>query len=101
MSSTSRLSDLVQRKGAAPRPAEIPQRGDPAPAQPAASPEAAPNPSAAPEPTRSNKPKPVSLTLKLSPEQYERLRIYAFSKRSSHQTVIEKALLRYLDEEGA
>jgi len=99
--SANRLDGIVQRKGAAPRPAEIPQRGEPAPIQPTASPEAALNPSAAAEPTRSNKPKPTSLTLKLPPEKYERLRLYAFSKRLTHQEVMEKALMRYLDEEGA
>jgi hypothetical protein len=102
MSNENRLGSLVHRKGAAPRPTEIPQRGEPV-AVAIAPTEAEANPTSLPEPKakRERKPKPVSLTLKLSPEQYERLRIYAFQKRTSHQTVIETALLRHLDEEGA
>lgn len=92
MSKRPRLTGgLIQRKGEAPRPPEIPT-ATPAPAAPAA-PERAPTP--APAPGR------VPLTVKLSSPDYERLRAYAFQNRRSHQDIIEKALLAYLDSEGA
>jgi hypothetical protein len=40
-----------------------------------------------------------SLTLRLSEGQYERLRRFAFEHRLSHQDIIERGLLEYLDRE--
>src|SRR3712207_6695239 len=92
MSTANRLGDLgslVQRKGAAARPAEIPQRGDPTPAPPKP---AAPEPAAEKEKKVSTK----SLTLKLTDAEYEELRRFAFDRRLTHQTVMKDALLRHL-----
>lgn len=83
---------LIQRKGEAPRPPDIPPVPTPAPTAPAA-PDRAP----VPAPTAGR----VPLTVKLSSPDYERLRAFAFQNRRSHQDIIEKALLAYLDSEGA
>jgi hypothetical protein len=92
MSKENRLGSLIQPKGSAPRPVEIPQRGEPAPVE-----VAQPAPVfATPGPTVPKK----SLTLKLTQEQYKRLREYGFRNEMSHQSIIEKALMRFLDEEG-
>ena len=40
-----------------------------------------------------------SLTLRLSEGQYERLRRFAFERRLSHQDIIERGLLEYLDRQ--
>lgn len=110
------LGGLIQTKGA-PRPSDIPQRGEasasptapPAPVQ-AATPTAAPAPvtaqiAAEATPTRrasiTVEPRTKSLTLRLSESQYQRLRRFAFDRGSSHQDVIEAALITHLDKEGA
>lgn len=46
-------------------------------------------------------PRPRALTLKLSERNYQRLRRYAFDHDLSHQAVLERALLDYLDRMGA
>lgn len=96
------LDGLIQTKGA-PRPSDVPQRGEaasapapastpiPAPAQPAPAPIAR----AASEAV----PRTKSLTLRLSEARYQRLRRYAFERNASHQEVIEAALIAYLDRE--
>lgn len=110
------LGGLIQTKGA-PRPSDIPQRGEalpsptttPAPVQ-AVTPTAAPAPvppqtKAEAMPTRGApiavEPRTKSLTLRLSESQYQRLRRFAFDRGSSHQDVIEAALMAHLDKEGA
>ena len=85
------LGNLIQRKGEAVRPAEMPQRGAPA--------------SEAPAPVRREvapaaEPRTKSLTLKLSERNYDRLRECGHRNRKTHQALIEEALLRYLDAEG-
>jgi hypothetical protein len=93
MSTPNRLGDLVQRKGAAPRPAEVPQRGEPAPA-PIAEPV---------QPTPAEKPAKLpqkSLTLKMDEPDYEILRDYAYRHRRTHQEVMLEAVLAYLTEKG-
>jgi hypothetical protein len=42
-------------------------------------------------------PRAKSLTLRLSETQYERLRRFAFEHRMSHQDIIERALMEYLN----
>ena len=78
----NRLSGLVAPKGGAPRPAEQPQRAS----------EVA---SALPTPPAGMGAK--SLTLRLSEGEYERLRIYAFAQRKTHQAVLAEALKAHLD----
>jgi hypothetical protein len=95
MSTQNRLGGLVQRKGAAPRPAEVPQRGEPAPVQADVTPAPAPAPEAAPPTKRVLK----SMTLKLEESEYELLREYSHRKRRSHQDVMRDAVLRYLKAE--
>ena len=96
MSNANRLGGLVHRKGA-PRPAEIPQRGESAPAQAEAVQPAATQPA----PTPAIKPLVKSLTLKLEEPEYEVLREFAHRQRKTHQEVMREALLRYLKQEGA
>jgi hypothetical protein len=77
----SKLGNFIQRKGEAPRPSEIAQRGEPvAPAKPAS--------------------KTKSLTVKLTDADYDRLREYAHRHRLTHQDVIEGAVLERLKSEG-
>jgi len=81
------LDGLIQVKGA-PRPETLLQRSaaagvlkaDPVPA------------AAAPA-----EPRAKSLTLRLSETQYQCLRRFAFDRGQSHQDVIERALMEYLD----
>lgn len=88
------LDGLIQAKGA-PRPSEVPQRGEaPAPATPAP-----PAPAPA-RPTSDAEPRTKSLTLRLSELRYQRLRRFAFERDASHQEVIEAALMAYLESEG-
>lgn len=95
---TPSLDGLIQSKGA-PRPSDVPQRGEaPAPAAPAAS---APAPAPMPRPASDAEPRTKSLTLRLSEVRYQRLRRFAFDRDASHQEVIEAALIAYLDREGA
>jgi hypothetical protein len=98
------LDGLIQAKGA-PRPSDVPQRGE-APS-PAAAPPAAPAPAPAPAPPASSsrpgsdaEPRTKSLTLRLSEARYQRLRLFAFNRDASHQEVIEAALMAYLEREG-
>lgn len=99
------LDGLIQTKGA-PRPSDVPQRGEAASA-PASVPTPAPAPAAAqPAPApiaraaSDAEPRTKSLTLRLSEARYQRLRRYAFERDASHQEVIEAALIAYLDKEG-
>lgn len=102
------LDGLIQTKGA-PRPSDVPQRGEAASA-PEPSPTSAPAPAAAqPAPAAPSpiahaasdaEPRTKSLTLRLSEARYQRLRRYAFERDASHQEVIEAALIAYLDKEG-
>jgi hypothetical protein len=94
MSTQNRLGGRVQRKGAALRPLEMPQRGEPAPAP------AEPTPPALTPVTAELTAQKTALTLKLSADQYERLRTYGFKHKLSHQKIMETALLRFLDSEG-
>ena len=95
------LDGLIQAKGA-PRPSDVPQRGE-APS-PAAAPPAAPVPAASPASTSragsDAEPRTKSLTLRLSEPRYQRLRRFAFDRDASHQEVIEAALMAYLEREG-
>src|SRR4051794_9536838 len=101
MSNANRLGGLVHRKGA-PRPAEIPQRGESGTAQSeAVQPAAASVPIAQPAPAPAVKPPLKSLTLKLEEPEYEVLREFAHRQRKTHQEVMREALLRYLKQEGA
>jgi hypothetical protein len=105
------LDGLIQTKGA-PRPDALAPRGEspvrdlqasllatvspsaPAAAQPAVQ----PTPVASPSPA-GREPRAKSLTLRLSETQYERLRRFAFDRRLSHQDIIERALVDYLDQQ--
>src|SRR4051794_6771504 len=92
----SSLDGLIQTKGA-PRPDALAQRGD-SPARvlqtnlqtTVAAPMLAPV---------VREPRAKSLTLRLSETQYERLRRFAFDRRLSHQDIIERALLEYLEQQ--
>src|SRR4051794_37233122 len=88
------LDGLIQTKGA-PRPDAMAQRGD----SPARVLQANLQTTvAAPAPTPpSREPRAKSLTLRLSETQYERLRRFAFDRRLSHQDIIERALVEYLE----
>lgn len=90
------LDGLIQAKGA-PRPSDLPQRGEAAVAPPAAIKPVEPP---AGKPVASAEPRTKSLTLRLSESQYQRLRRFAFDRDASHQDVIEAALMGYLDSEG-
>jgi len=79
------LAGILQRKGEATRPAEIPQRG--IGEVPAAKGDG-------------DKPKLHSLTLRLDDARYQRLREYAFRRNLSHQAVMLDGLDRVLDGDG-
>ncbi|GJE14469.1 hypothetical protein FOHLNKBM_5544 [Methylobacterium longum] len=99
------LDGLIQAKGA-PRPSDVPQRGEAsAQAAPASSPAsvapAAAAPPVVPSRTQSDaEPRTKSLTLRLSEPRYQRLRRFAFDRDASHQEVIEAALMAYLERES-
>ena len=99
------LDGLIQTKGA-PRPSDVPQRGEaPSPlAAPPAAPAPAPVPASSPastsRPGSDAEPRTKSLTLRLSEPRYQRLRRFAFDRDASHQEVIEAALMAYLEREG-
>lgn len=96
------LDGLIQSKGA-PRPSEVPQRGEaPVPTSPAkAVADSAPAATSAPaRPMSDAEPRTKSLTLRLSEPRYQRLRRFAFERDASHQEVIEAALMAYLEREG-
>jgi len=92
---TPSLEGLIQTKGAA-RPDTLVQRIEaPSPArvlqdglQTAIAP-----------PPAEREPRAKSLTLRLSETQYERLRRFAFEQRMSHQDIIERALMDYLNRQ--
>jgi hypothetical protein len=99
------LDGLIQAKGA-PRPSDVPQRGEGAGA-PAAAPMAAPfapvperPPASASHSASDAEPRTKSLTLRLSEQRYQRLRRFAFDRNASHQEIIEAALIAYLEREG-
>jgi len=80
MTAKPTLANILQRKGAATKPTEVPQRGlAEAPAV---------------------KGKAHALTLRLEDPDYERLREFAFRRNLSHQRVMLDALRRYLDSNG-
>ncbi|MCJ2068516.1 hypothetical protein MKK75_06810 [Methylobacterium sp. J-030] len=98
---TPSLDGLIQAKGA-PRPSDVPQRGEASrPAAPAPTPAAAPAapPACAPRLQSDAEPRTKSLTLRLSEPRYQRLRRFAFDRDASHQEVIEAALMAYLERE--
>ena len=93
------LDGLIQPKGAA-RPDSMPQRADAE--NPVRMLQAALHsalPAAAPAVPFERQSRAKSLTLGLSEGQYERLRRFAFEHRLSHQDIIERGLLEYLDRE--
>ena len=85
MTAKPSLAGILQRKGAAAKPAEVPQRGTAAevPAGPPA-----------------DKGKLRAMTLRLEEADYQRLREFAFRRGLSHQTVMLDALRRHLEEDG-
>ncbi|GEN01278.1 hypothetical protein MRA01_58170 [Methylobacterium radiotolerans] len=100
------LDGLIQTKGA-PRPSDVPQRGEGAGAPagaPLAPPPAPPAPAteltAPVRPASDAEPRTKSLTLRLSEPRYQRLRRFAFDRNASHQEIIEAALIVYLEREG-
>jgi hypothetical protein len=88
------LDGLIQAKGA-PRPDTLVQRGE----SPARALQASLQVVAAPGAPAPREPRAKSLTLRLSETQYERLRRFAFDRRLSHQDIIERALVEYLERE--
>ena len=90
------LDGLIQAKGA-PRPTDVPQRGEAAPPPPSTAPTAQTSSARA---NSDAEPRTKSLTLRLSEPRYQRLRRFAFDRDASHQEVIEAALIAYLDREG-
>jgi len=82
MTAKQSLAGILQRKGAAAKPAEVPQRGA-----------AAEVPSAPPP----DKGKPRAMTLRLEEAEYQRLREFAFRRGLSHQAVMLDALRRHLE----
>ena len=89
------LDGLIQTKGA-PRPDALAQRGD-SPARVLQS--NLQTSVAAPPAPAAREPRAKSLTLRLSETQYERLRRFAFERRLSHQDIIERALVEYLERQ--
>ena len=89
----NRLGSLIQPKGAAPRPVEMPQRGQsvPVPTEEPVLPASAEKPAKLPQ---------KSLTLKMDEPDYEILRDYAYKNRRTHQEVMLEAVLGYLTEKG-
>jgi hypothetical protein len=84
MTAKPTLVGMLQRKGTAARPAEVPQRGASADVPAAAA----------------DKGKVRAMTLRLEEADYQRLREFAFRRSLSHQVVMLDALRRYLDGEG-
>jgi hypothetical protein len=87
------LDGLIQAKGA-PRPSEVPQRGEAHVPATLAPPAPAPA-----RPISDAEPRTKSLTLRLSELRYQRLRRFAFERDASHQEVIEAALMAFLERE--
>jgi hypothetical protein len=91
---TPSLDGLIQTKGA-PRPDTLVQRVEaPSPARALQN-----GLQAAMTGPVEREPRAKSLTLRLSETQYERLRRFAFEQRMSHQDIIERALLDYLNRQ--
>lgn len=80
MTAKPTLANMLQRKGAAAKPTEVPQRG------------------AAEVPVVRGK--VHSLTLRLEDADYQQLREHAFRRNLSHQRVMLDALRRHLEGEG-
>lgn len=99
------LDGLIQAKGA-PRPSDLPQRGEGAGAPAVASMTAPVTPVSEPPSSPASRlasdaePRTKSLTLRLSEQRYQRLRRFAFDRNASHQEIIEAALIAYLEKEG-
>ena len=85
MTAKQSLAGILQRKGAAAKPAEVPQRGAAA---------------EAPLATPGAKGKLRAMTLRLEEAEYQRLREFAFRRDLSHQPVMLEALRHYLDSDG-
>jgi hypothetical protein len=87
------LGSLIQPKGTAQRPVEMPQRG-----------ELAQPPVAAVQPAEAEAKKPTkalkALTYRMPVENWRVLRDYAHQKETSHQQVLDEALRRYCRDEG-
>ena len=91
---TPSLDGLIQTKGAA-RPDTLVQRVEaPSPARVL---QEGLQTAVAGVATGEREPRAKSLTLRLSESQYERLRRFAFDQRMSHQDIIERALMDYLN----
>ena len=101
------LDGLIQPKGTA-RPDALAQRGEAPVSMPAAptSPvralqsglQAAVAAESRLAPAE-KEPRAKSLTLRLSEAQYERLRRFAFDRRLSHQDILERAMVEFLDRQ--
>ena len=85
------LEGFIQTKGAS-RPDAMQQRGT---SQQAPEPEAA-KPNVSVRPLQAQEPRAKALTLRLSENQYQRLRRFAFDRGMSHQDVLEQALMDLL-----
>ncbi len=85
MTAKPSLANMLQRKGAASKPAKVPQRGA----------------GAAAEAPASAKGKLRAMTLRLEEADYQQLREFAFRRSLSHQTVMLDALRRHLADAGA
>ena len=93
------LDGLIQAKGA-PRPSDVPQRGEASSPAATQAPATITPPPAPLRPQSDAEPRTKSLTLRLSEPRYQRLRRFAFDRNASHQEVIEAALMAYLEREG-
>ena len=78
------MESLIQRKGDAQRPQEMPQRGEG-------------NPQPLP---LTNEPKVKAMTLKLTERDYERLLRAGIKPRRTNQEMMEEAVLAWLDRNG-
>src|SRR5215212_2925235 len=91
---TPSLDGLIQTKGAA-RPDTLVQRVEaPSPARML---QESLQTAVVGVATGEREPRAKSLTLRLSESQYDRLRRFAFDQRMSHQDIIERALMDYLN----
>ena len=79
------LDGLIQRKGAAQRPGETPQRGQGKPQY---------------QPPSAAEPRTKAMTLKLTERDYTRLIRAGVSPRRTNQEMMEEALLAWLDAHG-
>ena len=81
MTAKPSLAGILQRKGAAAKPAEAPQRG-------------------APAEVPADKGRLRAMTLRLEEADYQRLREFAFRRGESHQAVLLAALRSHLAAAG-